>query len=163
MRYEKNFLITIIALVFVILKHSLQWRGEFHLYFGPVPEFLLTNSAARRFSMAASLEGNFLSSFLYWCFHWPYLVVQVYELITCVRRANENAGNLISGVQFLINIYIYICMYVCMYVYIYIYIFFFFCYAQTVSLKESFAIIATFQYRMWNCKLKLQVRAKIDE
>ena len=33
--------------------------------------------------------------------------MQVYELITCVRRANENAGNLISGVQFLINIYIY--------------------------------------------------------
>ena len=34
--------------------------------------------------------------------------MQVYELITCVRRANENAGNLISLVQFLINIYIYI-------------------------------------------------------
>ena len=33
--------------------------------------------------------------------------MQVYELITCARRANENAGNLISGVQFLINIYIY--------------------------------------------------------
>ena len=33
--------------------------------------------------------------------------MQVYELITCVRRANENAGNLISVVQFLINIYIY--------------------------------------------------------
>ena len=30
--------------------------------------------------------------------------MQVYELITCVRRANENAGNLISVVQFLINI-----------------------------------------------------------
>ena len=29
--------------------------------------------------------------------------MQVYELITCVRRANENAGNLISVVQFLIN------------------------------------------------------------
>ena len=39
--------------------------------------------------------------------------MQVYELITCVRRANENAGNLISGVQFLINIYIYIYIYVC--------------------------------------------------
>ena len=103
MPYEKNVLITIIALVFVILKHSLQWRGEFHLYFGPVPEFLLVNSAARRFSMAASFEGIFLSSFLSWCFHWPYLVVQVYELITCFRRANENAGNLISGVQFLIK------------------------------------------------------------
>ena len=63
--YDKNFLITIIALVFVILKHSLQRRGEFHLYFGPVPEFLLVNSAARRFSMAASFEGKFLSSFLY--------------------------------------------------------------------------------------------------
>ena len=37
-----------IALVFVTLKHSLQWRGEFHLDFGPVPEFLLVNSAAKR-------------------------------------------------------------------------------------------------------------------
>ena len=37
-----------------------------------------------------------------------HLVVQVYELITCVRRANENAGNLISVVQFLIYIYIYL-------------------------------------------------------
>ena len=63
--YDKNFLITIIALVFVILKHSLQRRGEFHLYFGPVPEFLLFNSAAGRFSMAAGFEGKFLSSFLY--------------------------------------------------------------------------------------------------
>ena len=98
--YEKNFLITMIALVFVILKHSLQWRGEFRLYFGRVPEFLLVNSAAKRFSMAACFEGKFLSRFLYWCFHRPYLVVQVYELITCVRRANENAGNLISVVQF---------------------------------------------------------------
>ena len=33
--------------------------------------------------------------------------MQVYELITCVRRANENAGNLISGVQFLINVNIF--------------------------------------------------------
>ena len=29
--------------------------------------------------------------------------MQVYELITCVRRANENAGNVISVVQFLIT------------------------------------------------------------
>ena len=34
-------------------------------------------------------------------------VQQVYELIGCVRRANENAGNLISVVQFLINLLIY--------------------------------------------------------
>ena len=56
-----------IALVFVILKHSLQRRGEFHLDFGPVPEFLLVDSAARRFFllMAADFEGKFLSSFLY--------------------------------------------------------------------------------------------------
>ena len=32
--------------------------------------------------------------------------MQVYGLITCVQRANENAGNLISVVQFLINIYL---------------------------------------------------------
>ena len=30
-------------------------------------------------------------------------VQQIYELIACVRRANENAGNLISVVQFLIK------------------------------------------------------------
>ena len=30
--------------------------------------------------------------------------MDVYELITCVQRANENAGNVISVVQFLINI-----------------------------------------------------------
>ena len=54
-----------IALVFVILKHSLQWRSEFHLYFGPVREYVLVNSAARRFLMAACVEGKFLSSFLY--------------------------------------------------------------------------------------------------
>ena len=32
--------------------------------------------------------------------------MQVYELITCVRRAIENARNLISVVQFLINTYV---------------------------------------------------------
>ena len=47
-----------IALVFVILKYLLQWRGEFHLYLGPVPEFLLVNSAARRFSTAVGFEGK---------------------------------------------------------------------------------------------------------
>ena len=35
--YEKKILITMTALVLVILKHSLQWRGEFHLYLRPVP------------------------------------------------------------------------------------------------------------------------------
>ena len=54
-----------LALVFVILKHSLQWRGEFHLYLDPVPDYLLVNSAARWFFMAAGVEGKFLSSFLY--------------------------------------------------------------------------------------------------
>ena len=32
--------------------------------------------------------------------------MQVYELITCVQKANENAGYLISVVQFLIIMYI---------------------------------------------------------
>ena len=98
---KKKFFITI-ALVFVILKHSLQRRGAFLLYLGPVPvpEYLLVNSAARRFLMAADVEGKF---FIWWRVHWPYLVVQVYELITCVRRANENARNLISVVQFSIK------------------------------------------------------------
>ena len=77
------------------------------MYLGPVP-FLFVNSAARRSSMAAGFEGKFLSSFLYLlCFHLPYLVVHVYELITCVQRANENAGNLISVDQFLINKYLF--------------------------------------------------------
>ena len=40
------------------------------------------------------------------CVHWPYLVVQVYELITCARQANKNAGNVISVVQFLIILFI---------------------------------------------------------
>ena len=49
-----------IALVFVILKHSLQWRGEFHLHLGPVPDCLLDNSAAARwFLMAAGVDGKF--------------------------------------------------------------------------------------------------------
>ena len=46
------------------------------------------------------------------------MVVQVYELITCVRRANENAGNLISGVQFLINVYISVYIYIYIYIYV---------------------------------------------
>ena len=33
-------------------------------------------------------------------------LTMVYELITCVRRANENAGNGISVVQFLIMLII---------------------------------------------------------
>ena len=31
------------------------------------------------------------------------------------------------------------------------------------SIKKSFVIIATYQYRMWSCKLTLQVHAKIEE
>ena len=54
-----------IALVFAILKHSLPWRREFNSYLGPVPEYLLVNSAVRRFLMAASVEGKFLFRFLY--------------------------------------------------------------------------------------------------
>ena len=92
---ERNFLITVIALVFVILKHSLKRRWEFYLYLGPVPEFLLVNGRWFR-------KKNFYPDFfICWRIYWPYLVVQVYELITCVQRANENAGNVISGVQFL--------------------------------------------------------------
>jgi len=47
-----------IALVFVILNQLLQWRGEFHLYLSPVLEYLLVNSAARRFLMAWSQLGQ---------------------------------------------------------------------------------------------------------
>ena len=54
--------------------------------------------------MAPSVEGKPLSSFLYLmkCSLTIFGSVKVYELITSVRRANENARNL---VQFLINIY----------------------------------------------------------
>ena len=78
------------------------------MYFGRVPEFLLVNSAARRWPPVS--RGNFYPAFFIDASLTIliYLIMQVYELITCVRRANENAGNLISGVQFLINIYIYI-------------------------------------------------------
>ena len=55
---EKSFLITMIELVFVILKHSLQWRGEFHLYLDRVPQLLLFNSTAKRFSTTVSFEGK---------------------------------------------------------------------------------------------------------
>ena len=51
-----------IALVFVVLKYSLQWRGEFHLYLDPVPEYLL----ARWFLMAAGVEGKFLFDGVHW-------------------------------------------------------------------------------------------------
>lgn len=34
------------------------------------------------------------------CVHWRYLVLHVYELITCVGWANESAGNVISAVDF---------------------------------------------------------------
>ena len=57
--YDRNFLITTIALVFVILKHSLQRRGEFHLFTGPVAEYLLVNSTASRFLMAACVKRKF--------------------------------------------------------------------------------------------------------
>ena len=57
--YEKNFFSTMIAPVFVILKHSLQWWGESHLYLSPVPEYLLINSAARLLLMATGVEENF--------------------------------------------------------------------------------------------------------
>ena len=60
--------------------------------------------------------------------------MQVYELITCVRRANENAGNLISLVQFLIYIYFFLDENVfengCIYIYIYIYLFIYLLYGK---------------------------------
>ena len=102
---EKNFLITMIALIFVILQHSLQWTGEFYLYLDPVSEYLLFDSAARRFLMVAGVEGKFLSSSLYLmtCSLIVFGSAWYMGLITCVRRANENARNLISVVQFLIS------------------------------------------------------------
>ena len=53
--------------------------------------------------MAAGVEGKFLSSVLYLMMRSLTIFGSAgYELITCVRQANENARNLISGVQFFI-------------------------------------------------------------
>ena len=58
--FDKNVLITMIALIFVILKHSLQLRGEFYLYLDPASEYILFDSATRRFFMdVAGVEGKF--------------------------------------------------------------------------------------------------------
>ena len=105
--FEKNFLITVIALIFVILKHSLQWRGEFYLYLDPASEYILFDSASRRLFMdVAGVEGKFLFSSLYLmtcsCID-HFSQCRYMGLITCVRRANETARNLISVVQFLIS------------------------------------------------------------
>ena len=45
--------------------------------------------------------------------------MQVYELIACVQRANENSGNVgnvVSIVQFLTNKYIYIFIFIFIYI-----------------------------------------------
>ena len=93
---RENFLITIIALVFVILKHSLQWRGEFLCILVQCQNFYSLIPLLDDFQWPPVSRENFYPAFFHWCFYWPYLVVQVYELITCVTRTNENAGNLIS-------------------------------------------------------------------
>ena len=70
---EKRFDHEDIAPVFVILKYSLQWRGEFHLYLGLVPDYLLVNSAARWFLMASapvSKENFYPAFFISWRFHF---------------------------------------------------------------------------------------------
>ena len=53
--------------------------------------------------MASGVEGKFLS--ISWRFHWPHLVVQVNELITCVWRGNEKARNLICVVHICFTFY----------------------------------------------------------
>ena len=75
------------------------------MYLDPVSEYLLFDSAARRFLMVAGVEGTFLSSSLYLmtCSLIVFGSAGYMGLITCVRRENENARNLISVVQFLIN------------------------------------------------------------
>ena len=64
--------------------------------------FHCQNSASRRFLMAVGFDRKLHPAFfICWCDQWSYLLVQVYELITCVRWANENAKSLIFLVQFL--------------------------------------------------------------
>ena len=67
-----------------------------------MPDFPLVHSTARRFLMTAGFKGKFSCSSLYLLMRSMtlfVLAVQVYELITCARQANENGGNLISIVQ----------------------------------------------------------------
>ena len=75
------------------------------MYLDPGSEYLLFDSAARRFLMVAGVEGKFLSSSLYLmrCSLIIFGSAGCMGLITCVRRANETARNLISVVQFLIS------------------------------------------------------------
>ena len=101
---KKNFLITMKAPVFAVQKHSLQRRGECRLHLGPMPEFLLVNSTTRRFSMAIGFERKKIikiSLFAACSLTIFGLVVQVYELLTCVQQTNKNTRKLISVVQFL--------------------------------------------------------------
>ena len=73
------------------------------LYFGSSVPLLLVNSAEMILLIAAGFGGKFYSAFfICWRVRWPYLSHSVYEMIICVRLANENAGNIISGVEFLI-------------------------------------------------------------
>ena len=75
------------------------------MYLDPASEYILFDSATRRFFMdVASVEGKFLSSSLF----DNVLIDHIWQcrymkVITCVRRANENAMNLIAVVQFLIS------------------------------------------------------------
>ena len=72
------------------------------MYLDPGSEYLLFDSAAKRFLMVAGVEGKFLSSSLYLmtCSLIIFGSAGCMGLITCVQRANENARNLISVVQF---------------------------------------------------------------
>ena len=77
------------------------------MYLDPASEYILFDSATRRFFMdVAGVEGKFfiqLSLFdeVFIDHIWQCRYVKV--IITCVRRANENAINLIAVVQFLIS------------------------------------------------------------
>ena len=67
------------------------------MYLDPGLEYLVFDSAAKRFLMVAGVEGKFLPSSLYLmtCSLIIFGSAGCMGLITCVRRANENARDLI--------------------------------------------------------------------
>ena len=84
--------------------------------------------------------------------------MQAYELITCVRRANENAGNVISVVQFLINIYTYVYTYVSLYTYVYTYVcnvYTYVCIHMYIYFLKTELQISDFQHFHWLAGHKL--------
>ena len=88
------------------------------MYFGPVPEFLLVNSAATRFSMAVGFEGEifiqlslFADAFVKCRKHSPAARVFYFSLMFSNARRVLSQCNTRLRPLYLLNIYIYIYIY----------------------------------------------------